>query len=53
MGIRIIGHKYVRKEVGTIYTIQKAFEGMSMKRQFGIGSYRIELYFPENKLAIE
>ena len=24
-----------------------------MKRQFSIGSYRIDLYFPEHKLAIE
>ena len=53
MGIKIIGHKYVRKEARTIYTIQKVFEGISMKRQFSIGSYRIDLYFPEHKLAIE
>ena len=54
MGIKIIGHnKYVRKEAGTIYTIQKVFEGKSMKWQFSIGSYRIDLYFPEHKLAIE
>ena len=31
MGIKIIGHKYARKEAGTIYTIQKVFEGISMK----------------------
>ena len=30
MGIKIIGHKYVRKEASTIYTIQKLFEGISM-----------------------
>ena len=53
MGIKIIGYKYVRKEAGTIYTIQKFFEGMSMKREFSIGSYRIDLYFPEHKLPIE
>ena len=53
MGIKIIGHKYVRKEASTIYTIQKVFEGISMKRQFSIGSYRIDLYFPEQNLAIE
>ena len=53
MGIKIIGYKYVRKEASTIYTIQKVFEGISMKRQFSIGSYRIDLYFPEHKLAIE
>ena len=53
IGIKLIRHKYVRKEAGTIYTIQKVFEGISMKRQFSIGSYRIDLYFPEHKLAIE
>ena len=53
MGIKVIGHKNVRKEAGTIYTIQKVFEGISMKRQFSIGSHRIELYFPEHKLATE
>ena len=53
MAIRIIGHKYVRKEASTIYTIKKVFEGISTKRQFSIGSYRIDLYFPEQKLAIE
>ena len=53
MGIKIIGHKYTCKEAGTIYTIQKVFEGISMKRQFSIESYRIDLYFPEHKLAIE
>ena len=53
MGMKIIGHKYIRKEAGTIYTIQKVFEGISMKRQFSIGFFRIDLYFPEHKLASE
>ena len=53
MGIKIIGHKYVRREAGTIHTIRKVFEGVPMKRQFNIGSYRTNLYFPEHKLAIE
>ena len=53
MGIKIIGHKYIRKKAGTIYTIQKVFERISMKRQFSIGSYRIDLYFPEHKLGTD
>ena len=53
MGIKIIGHKHIRKEAGTIYTIQKVFEGISMKQQFRIESNRIDIYFPEHKLAIE
>ena len=52
-GIKIIGHKYIRKEAGTIYTIQKVFEGISIKRQFSIVPYWINLYFPEHKLATE
>ena len=32
MGIKIVGHKYAYKEAGTIYIIQKVFEGISMKR---------------------
>ena len=31
MGIKLIGHKYVRKEADTIYTIQNVFKGLSMK----------------------
>ena len=53
MGIKIIGYKYVRKEAGAIHTIQKVFEGISMKRQFSTGLYRIDFYFPCHKLAIE
>ena len=53
MGIKIIRHKYVREEARTIYTIQKVFEGISMKREFSIGSYKIDLYFPEHNIAIE
>ena len=53
MGIKIIRHKYVRKEGGTIYTIQNVSEEISMKRQFSIESYRIDLYFLEHKLASE
>ena len=33
--------------------MQKVFEGISMKRQFSIGSYRIDLSFSEHKLAIK
>ena len=48
MGIKIIGHKFIRKEAGTIYTIQKFFDGISMKRQFSIGPYRINLFLGIN-----
>ena len=53
MDIKIIEYKYDRKEAGTIYTIEKVFEGILMKRQFSIGSYRINLYFSELQLPSE
>ena len=31
----------------------QAFNGEEMIHQFGVGKYRIDLYFPEYKLAIE
>ena len=31
----------------------KTFHGEKMKRQFKIGNYRIDLYFPEHKIAVE
>ena len=52
MSMTIIGYNYDRKEAGTISTIQKIFERISMKRQFSIGSYRNDIYFPECILAI-
>ena len=33
--------------------IMQAFNGEEMIRQFGAGKYRIDLYFPKCKLAIE
>lgn len=47
-GIKIIGHKYVCKQVGTIYTIQQVIKGTPLKRKHSMG-----LIFPEHILAIE
>ena len=33
--------------------MQKVFEGVLMNRQVSIGSYKIDIYFPGHKLAIE
>ena len=33
--------------------VMQAFNGEEMIRQFGAGKYRIDLYFPKYKLAIE
>ena len=40
-------------ETDTISCILKTFEGHVMVPQYRVGNYRIDLYFPEYKLAIE
>ena len=53
MGSNIYQHKYVRKETTTMSHIQDAFKGEEMIDQYGVDGYRIDLYFPAYKLAIE
>ena len=53
MGSNIYQHKYVRKETTTMSHIQDAFKGEEMIDQYGVDGYRIDLYFPAFKLAIE
>ena len=43
---------FVKKQAQSI-PYRNINEGISMKRQFSIGSYRIDLYFSGHKLAIE
>ena len=42
-----------RKEQDSIYAILKTFKGENMVTQYRVGTYRIDLYFPKYKLAIE
>ena len=42
-----------RKEQDSIHAILKTFKGENMVRQYSVGTYRIDLYFPKYKLAIE
>ena len=53
LGINVHKHKYTSKENDSIEIIMKTFRGEKMKRQFKIGNYRIELYLPEDKIAVE
>ena len=53
MGSKIYRHKYVRKETETLSYIQKAFKGEEMIDQYCVDGYRIDLYFPKYKLAVE
>ena len=41
------------KEQTVINSIQDAFEGENMQRQYAVLGYRTDLYFHKNKLAIE
>ena len=53
LGINIDDHKYLFKERETLSCISKAFKGEDMKEQYTVDGYRIDLYFPTHKLAIE
>ena len=53
MGSKIYRHKYVRKETETLSYIQRAFKGEEMINQYCVDGYRIDLYFPKYKLAVE
>lgn len=41
------------KEQDSIHAILKTFKGERMVRQYRVDTYRIDLYFPDYKLAIE
>lgn len=41
------------KEQQTLSCIIESFGGLKMNRQYSIGKYRIDLYFPDYKIAIE
>ena len=55
IGIEIGGYNNVKKEQRTLLQIMQAFNGEDMQRQYPVsrGKYRIDLYFPKYKLAIE
>ena len=52
-GINVHDHKYLSKERETLSYILTAFKGQEMKEQYTVDGYRIDLYFPTHKLAIE
>ena len=53
LGITVHDHKYLKKETETMSCILKAFKGEDMRDQHGVDGYRVDLYFPSHKLAIE
>ena len=44
---------FQRKEVDILETISRAFHNEKSIREYSIGKYRIDLYFPKYKLAVE
>ena len=53
LGIAILDNKYLSKETETLSYILTAFKGQEMKEQYTVDGYKIDLYFPIHKLAIE
>ena len=53
LGIDILSTKILSKEAETLSCILKTFKGQEMKEQYTVDGYRIDLYFPTQKLAIE
>ena len=52
-GIKIEHYLLASKEQDASSQIMEGFMGEKMIHQFGVGKYRIDLYFPKYKLAIE
>lgn len=52
-GIDIHSNKYLSKETDTLTCLRKIFVGVEMVPQFICGKYRIDMYLPLYKLAIE
>jgi very-short-patch-repair endonuclease len=52
-GIELHLNKYSKKEPETIGAIMKAFQGERMKREYKVGTYRTDLYFPDYDLCVE
>jgi very-short-patch-repair endonuclease len=52
-GIDILSYKVANYENTTISQILDAFNGEEMIEQYSVCNYRIDLYFPKYKLAIE
>ena len=53
VGVEPHKKKWLSKEQESILNIMTAFEGNKRHIQYNVDQYRIDLYFPEHKLAIE
>ena len=53
LSINIHKQKFLSKEQETISIIMQVFKGIKMIDQYIVDNYRIDLYFPKHKLAVE
>jgi very-short-patch-repair endonuclease len=53
LGINTYENKFAPVETSTVSFILSAFAGQNMITQYQVDQYRIDLYFPDHKLAIE
>jgi very-short-patch-repair endonuclease len=51
--INVYEHRFAPIETSTLKIIQEAFAGENMITQYQISNYRIDLYFPDHKIAVE
>ena len=52
-GVELHKNKWLCKEQESILNIMTAFEGQMMHTQYSVDQYKIGLYFPKHKLAVE
>ena len=52
MGFNVESSICLSKEQDTLTGIMDAFKGKQMNNQFNVADYRIDLYFPPQKLAV-
>ena len=53
LGVKLHKNKWLVKEQGSLQNIMDVFKGEEMLTQFNVDGYRIDLYFPRHKLAVE
>lgn len=52
-GMVVHENHYVCVEAAAVTFLSKALKGLYMRQQYAVGRYRIDLYFPKHKLALE
>ena len=53
LGINVKSRKYEEKESECLRAIETTFKGEKFKKQYSVKSYRIDMYMPKYRIAIE